>query len=858
MKKAYKDYFKQIKKMALVGICISYSSIVFSQDTLVKAGPQYGTSSFHQWKWGKHYRKEWVTPVRVPFLNLDTIGGGLIPYEAGGGRQSKSLRLRNGQGKEYVLRSIDKSFSGALPEIFQNTFIESISNDQVSIANPYAALTVPIMANAAGIYHAIPIIRFLPKQQALDTFNNNFGNTLFLLEQRPDGNWEEAANYGNAKNIISTEKLLENIKEDNDDRVDQLWYVRSRLFDIFLGDWGRHEDQWRWAVFENDKKKTYRPIPRDRDQAYTKLDGWLLKTLLSAGGLGHLQSFDHNIKDIARFNFPARNLDRQMANAVSLQQWTDIAKELQQVLTDAVIEKSIKELPPEVFSISGNEIISKLKSHRDQLVTFASDYYRSLAKEVDITGTQKNEYVEVKRLDDNETSVKLFKITKEGETKKEPFYSRVFNKNETDEIRLYGIDGTDKYFISGNVNDGIKVRIIGGIGKDSIIDESNVSGGRKTIVYDNPGNYIQASSETKYHLSKDTAINAFKYDAFKYGKRGITPIIFFSYADRVFAGLNYKIKKQTWRKQPYGSQHNFIARYSIQQAAPNFLYSGIVNQFIGNWNLSLNAHYDLVRWTNFYGIGNEAKLLTPDRDFYRMRTRDLFADVGLNQFIGKYQSVSFSGFFQGFKILSDTDRFVRKFFRPVDKELLQQKNFAGATVNYVFEKGNDPLLPTKGIGFKANATYTKNLKENRSVTAYGGEFHFHVPLLKNLVLSVKTGGASLNGTPEFYQYNSIGGSNSLRGYRRDRFWGKSVLYNNNELQWFFNVKSHLFNGKFGFVGVFDEGRVWLPNEASNTWHTGYGGGILLVPFDKIFVSVTFAQSKDFRLIHLKYRAPLKR
>ena len=48
----------------------------------VVAGPQYGTSSFHQWLWGKHYRTEWTTPVKVNSVNLDTIDGGLTAYDA--------------------------------------------------------------------------------------------------------------------------------------------------------------------------------------------------------------------------------------------------------------------------------------------------------------------------------------------------------------------------------------------------------------------------------------------------------------------------------------------------------------------------------------------------------------------------------------------------------------------------------------------------------------------------------------------------------------------------------------------------------------------------------------------------------
>ena len=98
-------------------------------------------------------------------------------------------------------------------------------------------------------------IVFIPEQPALDSFNKDFGNQLYMLEQRPDENWETAANFGNSKNIIGTEKMMEELIEDNDHSVDQLAYVRARLFDFFIGDWGRHEDQWRWASFQKDPWK---------------------------------------------------------------------------------------------------------------------------------------------------------------------------------------------------------------------------------------------------------------------------------------------------------------------------------------------------------------------------------------------------------------------------------------------------------------------------------------------------------------------------------------------------------------------------------------------------------------------------
>ena len=97
---------------------LNAQSLNDSATKTVIAGKQYARSSFYQKLWGKHYRKDWTTPVSVPLFYLDTAVGGLTPYEAGGGRQSKTLKLRNTKGKEYVLRSVDKTLSGAIDPIF--------------------------------------------------------------------------------------------------------------------------------------------------------------------------------------------------------------------------------------------------------------------------------------------------------------------------------------------------------------------------------------------------------------------------------------------------------------------------------------------------------------------------------------------------------------------------------------------------------------------------------------------------------------------------------------------------------------------------------------------------------------------
>ena len=109
--------------------------------TVVIPGKEYKRSGYHNFFWGEHYRKEWNTPIRVENFYLDTAIGGLTPFKEGGGRQSKSLRLKDREGKEYVLRSVNKDFGRGLKDM-EGTFISRIAKDQVSIGHPYTAVTI--------------------------------------------------------------------------------------------------------------------------------------------------------------------------------------------------------------------------------------------------------------------------------------------------------------------------------------------------------------------------------------------------------------------------------------------------------------------------------------------------------------------------------------------------------------------------------------------------------------------------------------------------------------------------------------------------------------------------------------------
>ncbi len=816
---------------------------------IISAGPQYKRSGSHNFFWGRNYRKEWSKPVKLPVFLLNSEEGGLIPMKEGGGHQTTSLHLETKEEKDYSLRSVDKKLGKVLPKEFLGTWIEQLVNDEVSMSHPYAAVTVPAMADAAGVYHTNPRYVYLPNQPALDSFNEKYGGQVYLFEQRVKGNWKNADNLGNFDDFMDTGDMMKKLFSETENRVDQATFLKSRLFDIFIGDWDRHENQWEWGTRKDGDERVFVPLPVDRDQAYFKHNGVLLDLAIAASGMSYFQSFKSKVGNVNTFTYEERGLDRLFTNQLTMADWELIAKNLQASLTDDVIETAVKKLPPEIYEISGEKVINALKSRREQIPEYATKYYRFLAKEVEIVGTTGTEYYEVNHMNENETSVQLFNKTKDGNKKMKPFYSRTFLASETKEIRLFGLGGEDVFTVNGDVDNGIKIRIIGGIDKDSIITTS--AGGSKTIVYDNPGNYVQAGNLSKLHLSEDTSINSYVFRSFLYDKKGIKPTFFYSDEDRFYFGLGYGWEHHKWRKLPYVFKQYVGVNYSISQKAFSVGYKGLFPGAIGKFNLSLLANYDLVRWRNFYGLGNETLLTTDDRDYNRMRTKEAIGSVGLNRRWGK-STFSLNGYYQTIEIINDEERYTAKIIAPLVTSVFDTKNFAGAVFNYNFSMLNDLAVPTSGITLNGNASYTANVKSsNTAFWKYGGKIQLYIPLVSKFSIATSAGVSTVSGDPEFYQYPSIGGGMDLRGFQRQRFYGKTAFYNSNELRFISSFKSFLLNGKGGFLAFVDNGRVWMPSEKSNTWHMGYGGGILLAPFNKVLFDVTYGISDEDKLIQLR-------
>lgn len=818
----------------------------------VAAGPQYKRSGFYQLFWGHNYRREWTKPVKLPVIYLDTLRGGLISYKEGGSNQSKSLQLKLKGDKEYALRSVDKSLEKVIPDIFQETFVTDIVNDGISMSNPYGALGVPGLAQAIGVRHTLPVYYYLPEQPALDTLNAKYAGKVYLLEQRPKGDWSEADNLGNFSKFEDLEDFMKDVLKSHKYSVDQKEFARARMLDILIGDFDRHGDQWKWGVRKEGDKIVYVPVPTDRDQAFSTKSGLFLGLVIRVAGLKFIQKFGEevdNVKALAQIN---RLLDRLVTNKMTLEDWQVIAKDVQSQLTDEAIENAIKGMPPEIYAIRGEKIISKLKSRRNNLLEYVTDYYGLLAEEAEVVGTKSDEYFEINNLEGDATEVKIYAVNDQGVKHDSPVYARIFKENETDEIRIYGIEGKDTYKITGKVNGKIELRLIGGKDKDSFIDESTSNENRRFHIYDNADNTFPKNVNARMHLSEDSAVHVYDYNSFKADKKGLIPHLGYNDDDRIFIGAKYRVLNYRWRKKPFAYLQSIDAVYSITQKAFSATYNGLFPKLFGEWDLVGRLNYDEIRWLNFHGLGNETPNITKDRDFYRMRSEDISARLGVNRNTGK-SNFRLTGFYQRVKVVKDTARFVSKVTSQSMPGVFTPDSFTGAEFAYDFASVKDSVLPDRGVTFSLLARHTQNMEvSDSSFQLYSANVQFFIPLIPKISLAIKTGASTISGTPLFYQYPNIGQSYNLRGFRRERFSGKSTFYNNVELRFISNnFRSYLFNGKAGLMAFVDNGRVWMPGEKSEKMHTTYGGGILIAPFRLVSAAITYGVSDELKMLQFR-------
>ncbi|MDA8692891.1 BamA/TamA family outer membrane protein [Saprospiraceae bacterium] len=807
---------------------------------------------------GKAYRKEWGAEIEVPVFLLDEYSGGLKVVRQGGGFQTKSLRLEDSEGHQWVARTVNKDVTKVVPSILRGTFAQSVVQDGVSASHPYGAIVVPKLAEAIGVYHANPEVIWMPKQKALTEYNPDFGDKMYLFEERPGGNMEGHPNYGGAKKSINTLELLDKLRKNHKNQVDQEYVLRARMLDILIGDWDRHDDQWRWSEYTDDNgEEVYRAIPRDRDQVFFKNDGFINYIASRPYFNPQLRKFDNEIDYMDGVIFNARYFDRSFIAELNKEDFLAAAKYLQDNITDDVIADAFSDWPEKIYNQDGDIIISKLKKRREDLPKYAEEFYKIITKEVTVVGTDGKNIYDIVTLPNDQLDVKLYHLDKD---KKHLLYSRVIDGEDCEELRLYGLKNSDVFNFSGEEESSVKVQLVGGSGDDVI---NNDSKDLHITAYDRADGMTLKGRKVKSRLKNRRGINRYDRTSWQLDRKIQFPILDF-YTDEG-VGLRYNIwwTKNGFRKSPFESNHKLSFSYFTTNTALLLDYSGYWQDVLGlDWDIQFDAEITGPVFTQFfYGLGNEYRNFEEefpnepdagDNRFHIVKGSHVYLDP---QFVcdlgnGKRMSIHPTGEFLNIKNRPsnpDENNFIFFPEAGLSDFDFENKYYAGMVMSYESDRVNNPLIPTRGYKFNARAQYRYSLSDSEfSNVTFESTLEAYIPFspTHRIVFATEIGAAYTLGEYEFFHANYLATRDRMRGFRRNRFAGDGLVYAASDLRIkIFQGHGGLRTG-VGVFGAFDYGRVFLDTEDNDDWHTSIGGGLFLTPLDIIGFKLGFYVGED--------------
>ena len=821
-------------------------------------GEQYAASGFYEFWFGEHWRDVWVTPVKVEILDLNEFAGGLTPIRRGGGMQTKSLQFKGEDGKIWKFRSVDKDPSKVLPEDLRESIAEDIIKDQISSANPYAALVVVPLLNAVNVLDAEPRLVYLPDEERLGEFKEEFGGILGFIEEQPAEGEDGEPGFQNALDVKGTYKLFDYLAEKRSQKIDAEEFLKARLMDLIVGDWDRHMDQWRWAKYEESDGKIWKPIPRDRDQAFSKYDG--VFPFVAAYLVPQLNHFGEEYPQIEDLTWNGRFLDRRVLTELDKRTWDSITRIIQAKITDEVIDSAVKRLPPEVYSISADEISFKLKSRRDNLQWASDEFYGLVNKYADVFCSDDDDYLEVNRLDDKSTIVSVFKRDKSmGDGKGEPLFYKIFDNEITIDLRIYLNDGDDKAYVYGKCSEGPVVRIIGGEGKDEFIDESIVHGYFLSVTpfpaVQRRTNFYDSGKNTKVIEGEGTVYDDFKWpepkdELEKYEPQQLdrghnwlpVPIFGLDTDYGLTIGGGIQLHKYNFREVPQEYMQQITVSYATRFGNFAAAYEADFYSLLrgGRLNLLIEVTEQFV--TRYFGYGNETSfdINLEKNDYYKVDQEFITLFPTLFYSLSESLTGSLGISFIQSKTLLQKDTLLTG-FRYEDYGLGKISPF-GIHLGLELDERNNQNYPTEGYFMKFTGRLFPEIFSDQEAFYYTGfdlRSYFTPEFSSFATLALRAAGSKVFGKYPFYGGATVGGKDDLRGYNDKRFSGDAAVFGQAELRFFVTPLNLIFKSKIGLNLFAETGRVFTENDSSEKWHPSYGLGVWVSYLNSTVIGSTY-------------------
>jgi hypothetical protein len=797
---------------------------VASTDSVVKrAGAGYRASTLHRWLLGGHYRELWTMPIRVPVLNLKTFAGGLTASKAGGGKQTKSLRLIGDDGVEYVFRSVDKD-DAALPLSLQgNALAEWVSRDQTSSSHPAAHLIVAPLLTAAGVLHGTPQLVAMPDDSALGEFQKVFGGRLGVLTPFPTEGAGDGPRFAAALEIIASDSLLQRLNRDPGEQVDARAYLTARLVDMLSNNYDRHPGNWKWARLAPAPEGLWLPISRDQDKVLITLDG-LLPTLFR-GISPTLIRFGPEYPSVRALTFNSLALDQRLLVGLSRATWDSVAASLTERLTDAVIDEALMAMPSE-YAASAPEVAEAFRVRRDGMPAMADRFYHVLAQTVDVHGTEMPDVASVVHHDDGALELRL--AGPDGQV----WYQRRFVGSETSKLRLYLHGGDDRADVSGRAQGTIELTIIGGNGTNALqerdrdgeahlVDQGTVRGvryGEDTLWSRRPrvassGGWRPAGREVGAAWSPTMAVVLNR----DYG---------------VLPSVGVRWRRYGFRRAPFATELALVAGHSFKLDGSRVALTVEHRRESSPWHWAVLAQASELELVNYHGLGNESPQSAsvpiagsaPRDDYFAVSQRQWRLQPALVRGLGGTTRLEFGPVAQWTLTDPTPGRYITD-AAPYGSGRFGQLGVRAA-LRHDSRGGESPVDRGAVVDLSA-AWYPAWWSATSAVASFGASAALHgtLPVPAHPVWRLRGSAQRVTGAFPYYQAAFLGGRADVRTLDLQRFAGDASLTAGLDIRIPVARGEFLVPWRLGLLASGDVGRVYVDGASPGGWHDAYGAGV---------------------------------
>jgi len=610
--------------------------------------------------------------------------------------------------------------------------------------------------------------------------------------------------------------------------------LKARLIDLLLGDNDRHPDQWRWARLSKDSP--FEPIARDRDKVFVSYNGILMT--LARTFIPSLVRYTAEYSDPVALFENATDFDRRILVGLDKSVWQSTADELERVITDAVIDRSIAAMPRE-YAAASQDIAAAMRARRDHLSETALEYYAELFRLAEVHGTDAADVATVTRLSNGAVDVSI----RSGNDS--PWFQRRFGPEDTREIRLYLHGGDDRATITGSAPESILVRVIGGNGNNFLADESVVGGKRGTTRLYDEGNVTRvkyARDTVDENKDEATALNHY-YNrrpwVHAYGRlippqkdhgTSIQPVVGIKtgHGLGIIPKIGIARYRYDFRKVPYSTMMQ--ADIAMSSATRGLRAGAQYDKRFASSDIHLPvfAQMSQLEVIQFRGLGNDVE--ESDRKFFDVSQTQWQFHPAAGYSFAPGSDLTFGPVIRYTTTDSVANRFISE-SRPYGFTSFGQ---AGVRAGLHFDSRirPDTMKPRAVLDFSGSAFPGMWDAGTAYESLEGSAMTFiTIPLPNRPVLALRAGGRKLFGNFPYFDAAFLGGGSSLRTEHRQRFAGDAAVFGQSELRVPIAKFPLILPLDVGAMAFADAGRVYVDGESPGGWHSAAGAGFWVAAFN---------------------------